>query len=190
MTHPNPHHKVVGIDLSLASTGVAAIQVDRHGHTISVDRIATRPGGGTLTDRANRLRHIVGQLNLWTAGAGLVVIEGPALRLQSGAAHERAGLWWIVAARLIANHTPVAVVPPANRAKYAAGRGNAGKDEVLASVLRRYPQVPVAGHDEADALVLAAMGARWLDQPIEQLPLDHLAAMKGAHWPQALEGAA
>ena len=73
---------------------------------------------------------------------------------------------------------PVLPVPPSCRAKYATGKGNAGKDEVLLAVARRYPHAPVGGNDEADALVLAAMGARLLGEPVEDsLPKAHLDAL-------------
>ena len=35
----------------------------------------------------------------------------------------------------------------------AGGGLKAGKDQVLAAVIRRYPDVPVDGNDQADALV-------------------------------------
>lgn len=180
----NPN-KIVGLDLSLASTGVASTTLGTRDSGATVDRIVTRPTGRSVADRSLRLWRITEQIRLWTAGAQLVVIEGPALRLQSGSAHERAGLWWIVAHRLVSGDIPVAVVPPASRAKYATGRGNAGKDQVLAAVIKRYPTVNVEGNDQADALVLAAMGARWLGYPIERsLPEVNLAAMNGARWPE------
>ena len=75
----------------------------------------------------------------------------------------------------LAGH-PVAEVAPALLKKYATGKGNAAKDEVLASVVRRYPQVDISGNDISDALVLAAMGARQLRTPIET-------SMPVATWP-------
>jgi crossover junction endodeoxyribonuclease RuvC len=57
---------------------------------------------------------------------------------------------------------------------------------VLAAVVRRYPHTDVTGNDLADALVLAAMGARRLGFPIEtSLPVANLAAMTKISWPQA-----
>jgi hypothetical protein len=68
--------------------------------------------------------------------------------------------------------------------KYATGKGMIAKDAVLAAVVRRYVGIDVTCNDEADALILAAMGARHLGQPIEDsLPLTHLAAMDNVHWP-------
>ena len=69
-------------------------------------------------------------------------------------------------------------VPPSCRAKYATGKGNAGKDEVLLAASRRYPHAPIVGNDDADAVVLAAIGARLLGEPVEDsLPKTHLDAL-------------
>jgi crossover junction endodeoxyribonuclease RuvC len=176
------HVKVVGVDLSLASTGLAAVVPATGG---LVDRVQTAAAGQGLIARRERLRTIRGTVRSWTAGADLVVVEGLAYASQSPHATERAGLWWMVVDGLIGDHVPVAVVSPTARAKYATGRGNAGKDQVLAAVVRRYPDVEVSGNDEADALTLAAMGARWLGRPIEPgaLPQTHIVAMTKAAWP-------
>ena len=73
---------------------------------------------------------------------------------------------------------PILTVPPPTRAMFATGRGNAGKDEVLAAAIRRYPAWGIAGNDIADATVLAAIGARLLGHPLEEsLPQTHLRAL-------------
>ena len=78
--------------------------------------------------------------------------------------------------------------PPTSRATYATGKDNAGKDAVLAAVVRRYPDVDVTGNDEADALVMAAMGARLLGHPLEDsLPQSHLRALAGLELPDTLK---
>ncbi|NUS59160.1 MAG: hypothetical protein HOV66_30530, partial [Streptomycetaceae bacterium] len=70
--------------------------------------------------------------------------------------------------------------------KYATGKGNAGKDEVLAAVVRRYPDVEVSNNNEADALVLRAMGCDHLGQPLAVVPQTHRAALDKVAWPQAV----
>ena len=97
-----------------------------------------------------------------------------------GSAHDRSGLWWMTVDMIAARGLgfPL-VVPPTVRAKYATGKGNAGKDEVLAAVIRRYPAAQVNNNDEADALVIAAIAARLGGDPIEEsLPVAHLDALK------------
>lgn len=181
---------IVGLDLSLTSTGVAII---RDGD-IKVRRITSKgKATASLGERRARLSEIAWQVPM-PPGLDLIVIEGPSYgqHRQSGQ-HDRAGLWWLlVDMYLTTNNNPdtgeptlTVEVPPAVRCKYATGKGNAGKDAVLLAVERRYPGVKVSGNDEADALVLAAMGARWLDEPIEDyLPVKHLEAMDAVRWPK------
>lgn len=93
-------------------------------------------------------------------------------------AHELAALY-------LQGH-PIAEVPPANLKRYAVGKGNAAKDEVLAAAIR-YLHADITGNDIADAVVLAAIGARHLGQPIEgALPQANLTAMDKINWPQGV----
>ena len=177
---------VVGIDLSLQSTGLAAIHPD--GATY-VKRVTSK--GSTKDSTAER------HIRLLTIGsqvlgfvdqldAELVVIEAPSLNSKYGHPHDRSGLWWMVAGAILARGIPLASAPPMCRAKYATGKGNAGKDDVLTHVVRRYPSVMVSRNDEADALVLAAMGARHLGRPVEDsLPVAHISGLDGVEWPCA-----
>jgi crossover junction endodeoxyribonuclease RuvC len=180
--------KVVGLDLSLTCTGVA---VATQNGAIT-DRItSTGHKGDTLADRADRLWRLRTEVLAHTISADLVVIEGPSYGSTTPGMHDRSGLWWQIVGWLMAADKPVVEVPPSTRCRYATGRGNANKDDVLSAVIRRYPHVDVNGNDEADALILAAMGARHLGHPLEvppqgirdTLPVAHLAAMGAVTWP-------
>lgn len=181
--------RVVGLDLSLTNTGVAIIDDG----AVELQRVRSNGHkAATLAERGSRLDQITYAIedhlgDLERGFPDLVIIEGPSYgQHRQGGQHDRAGLWWQVvrlSADLASGH--IVEVPPATRAKYATGKGNAAKDHVLASVVRRYPTVTVDGNDTADALVLAAMGARWLGEPIEaSLPQANLAAMDAVAWPQ------
>lgn len=180
---------IIGLDLSLTSTGVATI--DTTTGLATVARVTSKGSkDATLTDRAERLEKL--DLAIWKhvtdahengIDPPLIVIEQPAFSRQTGHMHDRSGLWWLVVAR-IARWYDISEVTPTARAKYGTGKGNAGKDAVLAAVVRRYADVEVTGNDEADALILAAMGARHLGHPIEaSLPQVNLAAMDSVAWP-------
>ena len=185
--------RVLGVDLSLASTGVAAVRIDPVAADVSrqrieLARIQTKGSvGATVPQRLARHQQIIDAIQAHhqkhLGYVDLIVIEGPsyAQRTQAGE-HERAGLWWRVAQW--AAGCPLAVVPPSLLKKYAAGKGNAAKDAVLASVIRRYPFAEVDGNDVADALVLAAMGARALGHPIDDMPKVHIEAMTKVAWPE------
>lgn len=180
--------KVVGLDLSLTSTGVAVATQDG----AVTDRITSKPTpNATLADRAERLRGIRTRILELARLADLVVIEGPSYGSTTGHQHDRSGLWWLVVSSLEVRHA-VVEVPPSTRIRYALGKGAGSKDDVLTAVIRRYPHVDVNGNDEADALLLAAMGARWLGRPLERQPLakTHTAALDKVTWPEQLGGAA
>lgn len=166
--------RVCGIDLSLTSTGLA----DNQGR---VARIRTKPAGDFLPDQVMRLRAIREGIYACIRTDGvpdLVAIEGPAMHAKGSAVHQTFGLWWVVVDSLVGNLLPVLVVPPTTRAMYATGRGNAGKDEVLAAAIRRYPAWDITGNDVGDAVVLCALGSRLLGHPIEEsMPQAHLRAL-------------
>ena len=176
--------KIVGLDLSLTSIGIAVITDG----TATTDRILSKgTKAANLAARERRLRTLMNKISDHTTNADLIVIEGPSYgQARQGGQHDRAGLWWLVVSNTLrwADAPPLVEVPPAARAKYATGKGNAAKDQVLAAVIRRYPHVMVDGNDEADALVLAAMGARHLGAPIDDLPKVHLEAMVKVAWPE------
>lgn len=181
---------VVGIDLSLTGTGIAFYDGDAR--TVDVDTIKSSGSkDASLYDRSVRLQVLLDRILRKTTGAQLAVIEGPSFgQARQGGQHDRAGLWWLVVDKLIELGLIVVEVSPASRAKYATGKGNAAKDAVLAAVVRRYVDVPVADNNQADAVVLAAMGARWLQQPIDDgLPLLNVGAMSKVRWPLPQEAA-
>lgn len=174
--------RIVGIDPSLTSTGVAIIEM---GHVQLLRVKSAGKADATWAQRRSRLGELADQICSHIVGAHLLVIEGPSYGQSiSGGAHDRAGLWWAIAS---AFEVPLAVVSPKGRAKYATGSGASSKDEVLAAVIRRHGDLPVANNDVADALTLAAMGARAVGCPIDEpLPEANRAAMLGAAWPSEL----
>lgn len=179
---------VVGIDLSLTATGLADLDLDS-GQFSNVDTYGTKgKRGDKYAERGNRLRGMTDYIVSWACAGpldpSLVVIEGPALGNTKGSQFDRSGLWWLVVDEFLRTNIPVLVVPPKTRAKYATGNGNAGKDVVVAHVVETY--VPllngfgIGNDNEADAVVLAAMGARYLGYPVEEeLPQSNLDAMTG-----------
>lgn len=175
---------VMGLDLSLTSTGIAVID----GATITLAKVASK--GKDVDDLVTRSRRLnaIGAAILDLVqihSPELIVIEGPSMSSKFGHAHDRSGLWWLIVMRLMRS-VVVVEVPPSNRMKYATGKGQASKDVVLTAVVRRYQHQivqPIESNDTADALILAAMGQRFLGAAIEtSLPATHLAAMDKVHW--------
>lgn len=164
------------MDLSLTSTGVAG--VERNSEVAGwVDRIRPKKKVGF-----QRLREVRDRAMEFIIGADLVIVEGLAFASKTGHQSERAGLWHIVMERVDRDYLWVEVAPTVLK-KYATGRGNAEKDTVLAAVVRRFPMVEVTGNDEADALILAAMGADHFRSPLVPMPDAHREAMGTVKWP-------
>jgi crossover junction endodeoxyribonuclease RuvC len=186
---------VVGLDLSLTSTGVAAVGETGYAFVVRVRSKAPttvrhprtgKPTQASLLQRHERLNSLAHRIVEAAAPAPLlVVVEQPAFSQTAGQQHDRSGLWWLVVRRFLSAEVPVVEVTPGQLKRYATGSGSAGKDEVLAAVVRRYGGVEVANNDEADALVLASMGARYLGFPIDEpLPKANASALDGVHWPE------
>jgi hypothetical protein len=177
-----PTPLVIGLDLSLRSTGLAGPDW--------TDAIRT---GTTLTGPA-RIAYLRREIRDRVKAADLAVVEGPShgSALQQGH-HEMAGLWWAVVCDLYTAGIPYAVVPPDCRTIYATGkarwkgeRSPQVKGRVRDAVRERYGiecDGP-ARYDRADAFILAAMGLDWLGYPLAPVPgPEHARALVSAAWP-------
>jgi crossover junction endodeoxyribonuclease RuvC len=175
--------QVLGVDPSLTCTGVAT--VGSLG-VVAPHRFPTK-GDGTLVDVRERIRYIVGcVLRFAPERPLLTVIEAPVIPHGHGSGQilERAWLFGMLVDQLILRG-PVVQVRPSTRAKYGAGSGNAKKAEVLAAVREAFPNVAVRDDNEADAIVLAAMGARHLLMPFDGVASKkQIEAMTAVAWPK------
>lgn len=172
---------VAGLDLSLTGTGVCRLATGQPATLATIGSAGKRDD--TLAQRHQRLVRLAGRILHAVGDVDLAVVEGPAYASTTGHMHDRSGLWWLVVHGLRNHAGRVVEVTPASRCRYATGKGNAPKDAVLAAVVRRYPGIEVGTNDEADALVLAAMGARALGDPIEErLPQANLAKWSDLRW--------
>jgi Holliday junction resolvasome RuvABC endonuclease subunit len=133
-----------------------------------------------------RLRWIRDSVLDFTDLDALVVVEGPSFGSRGNAVHQLGGLWWLITEALDRRGCLLAVASPQTRAKYATGRGNAGKDEVLAAAVRRFTAFMVVSNDEADALILCAMGCDRLGMPIAPMPAEHRKALNAVDWPEGV----
>lgn len=168
---------VIGLDVSLASTGIAA----NFGWCTTIGQ-----AGITKLDLAARIRavdQLVSRIDIEVGKPMLFVIESVAYVRTAGGVLERDALWWLLVRRLI-EQAPIATVAPNLRAMYATGKHNASKAMVLEAVARRFPMFETGGNfDMADAAVLAAMGSHWLGHPMADLPATHTKALTRVVWP-------
>lgn len=174
---------MLGLDLSLTSTGVAYFQP---GHSPVLGLITSKGAQKeTLLEREARQMKLLGEINKYFDAMpedSLVVVEGPSYGSRHGKQWDRAGFWWRVVDSALLTHK-VVEIPPMCRARYATGRGNSHKDKVIISLVRRYPDVDIQENNTADAFALGVMGCRALGYPVEEnLPTQHLSGMNSVDW--------
>lgn len=176
--------RVIGIDPSLRSTGLAVITGT---DTVALDTIPTTKPRHTSTghgDIARDVDTITRRLLDYTTGVDLAVIEGPSLGSTGRALFQLAAVWWGIYGLLARLEIPTAVMTPAGRMAYATGKGaRVDKADIREAIVRRYPAVRVGNSDEADAFVLAAAGRDWLGHPLAAVPQTHRKALGGVAWP-------
>lgn len=178
---------ILGIDQSLTMTGLARLD----GGLLGTDRIGTIPTTGGLLDTRQRVRYIVGRTLKFAPAECLIVIEAPYVpqgAKAAGSVTERAWLFGMLVDQL-ASRGPIVQVRTKTRAMYATGNGNAKKPEVLAAMRAKFPDHFIRDDNEADALALLCMGARYLRTPIDGVASKKQEqAMTSTVWPQ-LNGA-
>lgn len=177
--------KITGLDLSLRRTGVAHIHLEREMWATTC-RIAPPARLGTGHERLDFLLCEIGR---HTRGSDLVLLEAIAFSQSNNAAAAGHGLWWLVAHALHRRGQPYVVVTTQQLKIYALGRASGKgenkveKDDVLAAVIKRYPEVEIAGNDGADALMLAGLGVHKLGFPLKPVPQTHSRALDTITWP-------
>jgi hypothetical protein len=169
-------YRVAGLDISLTGTGIATL-----GGTTRVPTTGRRKD--TIAQRRTRMKHITDTVLTEVGDVHLACVEGPSHHSVGGSVWDRGGLWWLIVDALCGRNIPVAVIPPMSRAKYATGNGGSRKAAVLDAAQRRYGAI-LPTDDEADALILRAMGLDWIGQPLAEVPAGHRAALAGCQWPE------
>ncbi len=176
---------ILGIDPSLRCTGIALAS---RGGDIAAQRFPT-VAVGTLREQREQVRYIVGSiLRAVPMTLDLTVIEEPYVP-QHGAGEVvvRSWVYGLLVDQLF-ERGPVVKVSAKTRAKYGAHNGNADKKAVEAAVREAFPNIAIRDNNEADAIVLAAMGARYLGVPIDGTPSKaQLQAMTAVHWPTQMK---
>jgi Holliday junction resolvasome RuvABC endonuclease subunit len=161
---------VAGIDPSLTGTGLAII---RNGTPDKPHRIGW-PGHSAASDveRNRRVVNLTQDIERWihTHKPDLIVVESPAYAQNMPSTCDRHGLWHGILSFITnpATHYAYAGVTPTCRAQFAAGNGHASKQTVIHTVNHWWPHLNLRSEpvsrmqdNEADAVVLATMGAAW-----------------------------
>lgn len=135
---------VIGIDLSLTSTGFCS------GGDAQVIESKLR-GPERLIDISETLvKAVIG------ASAEIAAIEGYSFASRNSQAHSIGELGGVVRVELFKRGIPYVEIPPTCRAKFATGKGNASKNEVISTVSAKTGIVWMnpGADDKCDAWIL------------------------------------
>jgi len=170
----------VGLDLSLTSTGVA-IGDD----TLTIDGSALR-GVRRLVYIRDRIAEILTNhpLDPEHPAPLVAIIEGYSFASRNSHAHALGELGGVVRVLLHELSIPVIEVPPTSRAKFATGKGNAGKSEVVSSISARTGRLWLGpgNEDRCDAWILQEMAFTYMGCPRHNWPATHLVALDKIDW--------
>jgi Holliday junction resolvasome RuvABC endonuclease subunit len=163
---------VVGLDLSLTSTGIC---IDGVAESLS----SQLKGVERLADLAEQVCQRVS-----STPHAVVCVEGYSFGSRNSQAHAIGELGGVVRYRLWQLGTPVVDIPPTCRAKFATGRGNAGKDEVVSAISARTGIVWAGkgANDRCDAWILEEMGRTHFNNQRYEWPQVNLSAMDKVDW--------
>lgn len=160
-----PHVTIVGLDISLTSTGIAILRGDQRPLTTHVGRTGRR--GETFRERSERIATAANQILDYVPDSSIVVIEGPSYRSVSTSTWDRAGLWNMIMTQCFSRGCTVGVIPPVVNKKFLTGTPTATKTLMVLCASRVFGK-SLETDDEADALALALMGAHhygWFADP-------------------------
>jgi len=164
--------KILGLDLSLTSTGYC--------HNGEASYISVNVSG------AERLRGISSEIGNIVVSNQIqaVAIEGYAFAARHSQAHSIGELGGVVRVALLSMDIPYVIVPPTCRAKFATGKGNAGKSEVVSSISAITGIVWKGGHadDMCDAWILEEMVMTKLGYPKYKWPEISFSALEKIDW--------
>lgn len=164
--------RVVGLDLSLTSTGLSDGQSCHAVQTTPAEPVERRliRIGDAVTAFIERPSQVTDRFG-FDRPADLVVIEGSAFSRKGPGHEELAALRLMVRAWCFQHQYPFAVIPPSTLKLYTTGMGNATKAEMEQTLHSRHGldlshfTLKAGRADMVDAYALAAMGADFIGHP-------------------------
>ena len=164
---------VIGIDPSLTSTGYSGC-----GQNGTFSSKFT--GVQRLADLSEQLANFL----LVAPTKTFVVIEGYSFASRNSQAHSTGELGGVLRLTMHRMGIDFIEVPPTCRAKFATGRGNASKTEVMSALSARTGIVwsGKGADDMADAYVLEEMGLAVQGKARHDWPKSHLEALEKVDW--------
>jgi crossover junction endodeoxyribonuclease RuvC len=163
---------IMGLDLSLTSTGYAM--------DAEISCISTKfKGPERLSVITKQILHICFNNNIQC-----VIIESYSFGSRNSQAHSIGELGGCIRMSLWENKIPYVDVPPTSRAKFATGKGNAGKTEVISAISSKTGKVFLGSgaDDMCDAWILREMALAHLGISQYNWPQVNLSALEKIDW--------
>lgn len=169
---------ILGLDISLTSTGCSMA-----GDTWVVSTASK--GAERLSRISNEIIEIIINNPI-----DVVVIEGYSFASRNSQAHSIGELGGAVRMKIWERGVPYVDIPPTCRAKFATGRGNASKNEVVSSISARTGIVWAGSgsDDRCDAWILEQMALAKLGLSAYEWPSINMSALDKVDW-SSLENA-
>ena len=164
--------RMMGLDLSLTSTGYS---IDRETGIISTKT----KGPERLSIISNKIIDLIA-IKL----VDIVIVESYSFASRNSQAHSIGELGGAVRMRLWECGVPYIDIPPTCRAKFATGKGNASKNEVISSISAKTNIVwsGPGADDRCDAWILEQMGLAYIGKSHYDWPEDNLSSLKKINW--------
>ena len=168
--------RILALDLSLVRTGVC--RPDGMTNCITTGSLRGLPRIDAIVRNVHELCR--------QEAAELLVLEGYSFGSKGRAVFDVGELGGCVRLLLYRLGIPFVDVPPATLKKFATGKGNCGKDEMIAAAIRRF-RFPGCENNEADAFLLWCMACHAYGAAVSSVPQVQAEALRKVTWPEIRE---
>lgn len=165
----------LGLDVSLTSTGVTALDAD---NKYIIDSMKTTPKDGSHLERHHKIltllmthlswikANVSDKVDIWGVVEGYAYGKDPKRGSQVITLAEIGGLVRYMVWRYTGH--PLIVVAPSTLKLFASGHGHAKKEQMLLALYKKYG-IEFKTNDEADAFALAQLGVCCFDEHTQTL---------------------
>lgn len=175
-----PPPRILALDLSLTATGFCA-------------GLCTDGALGDISSGVHRTGHLRGHERIadirrilipMVRNSGLVVIEGYSFGSQGRAVFDIAELGGVIRHEIYLRYIPWIDIPPASLKKFATGKGNAKKIDMVIATRERFGFTASTNDNECDAYLLWALAMQAYGHPVAKAPALQAEVVARIAWPE------
>ncbi len=165
--------RILALDLSLTATGIC---FDGDTRLLKFPKLRGWARIEAITDAIDDLASV----------SDLVVLEGYSFGSRGATLFQIAELGGIVRCDLVRRRVVYVDVPPSTLKRFATGRGNATKIDMVVAARERFGLCGTTDDNEADAYLLWCMARHAYGDPVADVPKVQAEAIKAVAWPARL----